>query len=739
MKLTAKLALSQLKANRRRTVLTLLGIVLSVSMITAVFGFVASARNAIFDTILKGGDYHVAYEGLTPEQADILAADTEFESSYTKEAYDGEHVALYCRLAQPSDDVWKQMADIAGKYNIGPFTSHTNTELLMLEGYAPDEYSMILFSIGTVLFLVIMFASIIVISNAFRVSAGERTKQFGILKSVGATSRQIRSSVVYEGLLLSVIGIPAGIAVGFLVEAAGCALAEYFFTALNAINNNGIHLKFTAPWWVIAIAATLAFVTIFLSAYLPARKASKIPAIEAIRGKGEIKLKAKKVLAAKLIRNLFGMEGELAAKSMKRSSRSYRATVVALASSVVLFLVGVSFGDSIMTSMDMLYPGIEATAIASVSSYRVVDTSTYDIEVSGKKQDIPPVPTSAEKAREATEKLAEYDKNADIRMIGMNSGEVMQTADRAILNSEGEQIDPWIQKEAPVKVTYILLDDVFYAKMCRQANAPLGSNLLVTQLMTRVDGKQTIISPFRENITEIDVISRDFDGNSVGSETIPIGGYVKALESELLWITGNSPAIYIITPDRGMNSLQWLVNIEDSAGFAKYAKDVLRDTVPLPATGNLSYSSDDIRASIAAQQGLVNLVMVMIYGFIAMLTLIGLTNVISTISTNIRFRRREFAMLVSMGMTARGIKRMINYESLLCGINSLLFGLIPGLLLSYFMYAQTTDLANYPYEFPFVPVIACALGVFTVTFITMRFSASRVRSENIIEAIGGNE
>jgi putative ABC transport system permease protein len=197
--------------------------------------------------------------------------------------------------------------------------------------------------------------------------------------------------------------------------------------------------------------------------------------------------------------------------------------------------------------------------------------------------------------------------------------------------------------------------------------------------------------------------------------------------------------IYIITPSRAMNDVMWYVDVRDTAGFVTYAERVLEDTIPMPDDGNLNRTVWNVESSLAAQRGMSNLIMIFVYGFIAMLTLIGLTNVISTITTNIRLRKKEFAILVSMGMTQRGLKRMINYESLLCGLRSLFFGLILGLGFSRFLYDRLTDVVSFPYEFPLIPVIAAILAVLAITLVTQRSAAARVRRGNIIEAIRESE
>ncbi|MDR0857690.1 MAG: FtsX-like permease family protein, partial [Oscillospiraceae bacterium] len=326
MKLTSKLAYSQIKSSSKRTVWTLAGIALSTAMISAICGLIASANKAF--VALLGDNY------------------------YDKGLYLGT-----------------------------------------------------LIGIGAVLCLIIVSASVIVISNAFRVSAGERTRQFGILKSVGATKKQIASTVMYEGLWLSAIGIPAGIAVGLLVEFAGTSVANYLLAGINKINSVKLEFSFVVAWQALIIAAIVAFVTVLLSAWLPARKASRIAAIDAIRNSGDVLLSSKKIKTNRLIAKLFGIEGTLAAKSLKRSKRNFRATVVSLTISIVLFLSAASLGAQISQLTQIVFPTINATAVAEFSSsvhytYISEDGQTGDVKYS---------PIDSETQKKVTERLQEFD------------------------------------------------------------------------------------------------------------------------------------------------------------------------------------------------------------------------------------------------------------------------------------------------------------------------------------------
>lgn len=303
MKLMFYLARRHLTVNRRRTFFTLLAIVLSVAMFTAVGGITAGTYGAFADW-----------------------------------------------AAQTGRDMQADMRQLGS----------------------------VLYSVAAFLALVVMAGSVIVILNAFSISTGERIKQFDILKSVGATRGQIRQTVLSEGLCLRLIGIPAGLIVGFGITAIGAALANHFLGGLTALSTNDVagaslafHVVFYPP--AVAAAVVLSFATVMLSAWLIARRVGKISAIEAIRLTGETRIKNKSVKTSRLIGRFFGFEGTLAAKSLKRSRRKYRATVVSLVTSMILVIVSAGFGQMLFSSVEILQPDIDANVLISGGAVLTVD------------------------------------------------------------------------------------------------------------------------------------------------------------------------------------------------------------------------------------------------------------------------------------------------------------------------------------------------------------------------------
>jgi len=172
----------------------------------------------------------------------------------------------------------------------------------------------------------------------------------------------------------------------------------------------------------------------------------------------------------------------------------------------------------------------------------------------------------------------------------------------------------------------------------------------------------------------------------------------------------------------------------DRPGFVEFATEIQRNYLPY-GTDGLSTYMFDAEAELESVQGVGRLVMIFIYGFVAMLTLIGLTNVICTISTNVRSRSREFAILRSVGMTNNGLHRMLNLESILCSAKSILWGIPLGIAGSYLVYLALELPAEYAYEIPWASALQCIIVVFIITWVTIRYAASRLRNKNIVETI----
>jgi len=669
MNLSRKLARDQLIVNRRRTIWTLLGIVLSTAMITAVYGFAASGLDAIMQII---GD-------------------------------------------QP----------------------------------LRQEYITMVVSIGVILSVIIMAVSVTVISNSFRVSAGKRTMQFGILKSVGATTRQIARTILSESVYLSLIGVPIGLIVGILVQFIGIEIANYFLGDLGQRSfEGGLVFNFVLAWQAVIASVIVAGVTVLLSAWFPARKAARIPAIDAIRGAYEVHVSNRQVRTGWLIRKFFGFEGTLAAKSVKRSRRNLRATVVSITVSIILFIAASGFGANLTRLTGLVFLYVDSDLIGTYSSSMLAE------EIDGEHHFHISV-LDAEIAEAVTIRLRQF---PDTAVIGAASSEGSYWASttavpttmltqsmldyylqRFYWRETVENFAPGMEIEHGLRVTLITLDAESYAYLCRLAGVEYGSNILINHFRQRVgpEGNWTEFVPFNFTNQTLHIPNMNWDDPTEILD-ITLHGELRGsdIPREVLHVSRGY--LTIVVPELAVGHYAWFVETADPLGFEEYMWLVFNELIPQNLNPPVNTHISNIVANQNNDRNVARLFMTFIYGFVALLTLVGLTNVISTISTNISSRSREFAVLKSVGMTQRGINHMLNLESIMCSAKSLTIGLPLGVFASYLVYQAVMQAVGFPYEFPLLAVAQSIIAVFIITWVTMRFAAARLKDENIVDAIRGD-
>ncbi|MCL2425418.1 MAG: ABC transporter permease [Oscillospiraceae bacterium] len=682
MKLTAKLAKSQLEVNRRRTGWTLIGIILSVAMLTAVYGFALGGRD--------------------------LLTNLTFET-------------------------WEIVALEADEYGI-----QAEAELVERYIYQSTRFTRVFIIISAVLSAVIVGISVVIVSNAFRISAAERLRQFGILKSVGATRRQIRQTVIYESIFLAIFGIPIGLIVGFLVQGIGIQIANYFLETI--VIHNTETLNFVISWEIILAAVVVSIFTAILAAWLPARKAAKVPAIDAIRGAGEIKVKAKHSRSGRVVGKIFGFEGALAAKSQKRNRRSVRATVIALTISIILFIAAAGFGETIDRASLVFMGDVTDHIVAAGFTANWHDRDTN---------------LTNEKADEITQRLQNF---GDVDLIGVGSDRFTYLASLQRENLTPAMVDflydVW-HTEADTShyilpVSLVTTDPETFEMLARRAGVAEGSNILINHITSRfmhfddtgrlTETRWVDFVPFAFIPPTI-----EFTDNEEYVHQLDIQGVLTRDELPIeVWDAASGHnGISILVPELSTEMYAWYATPADDINmFVEYARSVLHEVVDIPVR-EIGDHAPGIRLQVIniLQETMMvtntyRLVMVFIYGFVALLIVIGLTNIISTISTNIQARSREFAMLSSVGMDVRGLHRMLNFENIFCSAKALIIGLPLGVLASWLIHETVADGGiMFAYEVPWMAVLYCVIGVFVITWLVTRVSAGKLRGQNIVETI----
>jgi len=635
-----------------------------------------------------------------------------------------------------------------------------NSDLLRFSGNSNENtMNAVLYSMVAVLSGIIMFGSISLIYNAFSISISERTKQFGLLKSVGATKKQIMSSVLFEALVLSGVGIPLGILLGI----TGIGLTFIFAKdILNSLWDGGTksELILRVSPGALLIAAALGLVTVLISAYIPARKAAKVSAIDSIRLTDDIRIRPGKVKTSRLVYKLFGFDGMLASKNFKRNKRKYRATVVSLFMSVVLFISASSFTSYLKKGTSQVFEemkheisyyltpdqGMSADEVRGVlSSVEGVNASSYEYS-DYYSQLLVPSDAVGERYSELVDQsfyepiLNPQDGESIVNMhlIFLDDESFKEVLTENSL-SEGE----YLSEENPKALLYpsakffdsndsryytfdVLKSGSFSAKQMEilenhEGNYFIGEEREGQLVYHQNDGEEEVLYPREDVIIERDLLLGEMikempmmDINSSGTELKVIYPY-SALEKVL----GESE-------DQVINMY---FDVDDHAAAYSEMSKILKEA-------DLSYMRLVDRASYEDQnRAMISVINIFSYGFIILISLIAAANVFNTISTNIHLRRREFAMLKTVGMTTKGFNRMMTYESILYGVKGILYGIPVAIGVTYLIYLSMSNGIDFEFFIPWVQVSVAVGSVFLVVFATSIYAMDKIRKDNPIDAL----
>ncbi len=652
----------------------------------------------------------------------------------------------------------------------------SNTSLMRLYGsFGSDTIMSVLYGFTAILVVLVMFGSISLIYNAFSISVSERTRQFGILKSIGATKKQIRASVRYEALVLSAIGIPIGLIVG--CAGIGITLFAIRGTFARLMPNTATQMRLTLHPTALLITAAIALITVLISAAVPARRAAKLQPIDAIRQSADIRTKAREVRTSKLTEKLFGFEGTMGAKNFKRNKKGYRAAVLSLFMSIVLFISASSF-CTYLTDM-----------VKTVS-----DSSNVDVFLE--------VPASV--ASETADRLKSVEGVTRTAYTMRDNGDINGfTADAALLTdaffsvpSHGGR-DENGQTYVPVNVVY--LDDESFTALCRSSGvdpapyfaADCAYGVLVNADITEAVYESSGIRHFRYDLFRSDALPASVSTQKIRAREGTVWAYVWDDEAEETKVAYYPEAYAMrMQEEQGERYTDMLdpamaeriVPVSDALETVEYPFDrfvktddfslasdrasvvypfsrlpeslrtegyamiffAARDHKALMKTAmELLEASDSLKGSYAgdvAEQReqsrmIVGVVNVFAYGFIILISLIAAANVFNTISTAVMLRRREFAMLKSIGMTEKGMRRMLSYECIIYGLRALLFGIPVSIGVTFLIHRVVSQELERSFYMPWHSILIAVGSVFLVVFATMLYAHSKLKKDNPIDAL----
>ena len=612
---------------------------------------------------------------------------------------------------------------LRNKYKSYKYDIKINSELLAYEGAnLSDETLKLIYGLGAFIMAIVLVSSVFVIRNGFAISITERLKQYGMLSSIGATKKQIKKSVYFEGFILGIIGIPLGILNGILAIYILVQVVNYI---LKDFVTNSSLLTYSISWSAIIVSIVVATITIWLSCKKSAKKASKVTPIEAIRSSEDVKLKAKKIKCPKIITKIFKTGGEIAYKNLKRSKKKYRTTVISIIVSVVIFIAISSF--------------IEYGFKMSSAYYTEID---YDYVVYCNNNVSPEDKEEYLKEKEKNTKiLADISNLADVDEYSINkyiSLEMpMDDKHKAELTEYGKYIKEHYLANVEIDtVNIVSLSKDEYNRYLKKIGGNYDSYkdgaILVDNNINNVeDGKKAQGSMYnwkKGDTIQGKINNKDYSIKIIDKTEETIKGINNLYNTEATLIVSD----------------EWLEkNIGDYETISMYAKskdaDKLDEEIEQYKQEKNIEDSEirifNIQENARAQNAVVLVISIFLYGFIGVITLIGVTNIFNTITTNMNLRKKEFAMLKSIGMTKKEFNRMIRLESIFYGVKSLIIGIPIGILLSYGMYNVFKDNMQMSYNLPLKAIIISVIFVSIIIGIIMKYSMNKINKQNIIETI----
>ena len=635
----------------------------------------------------------------------------------------------------------------------------------------------VLIGLTTVLVLLIAYGSISLIYNSFSISISERIRQFGIMRSIGASNRQIRRMVLFEAFLLAIIGIVLGVIVGCVGIGVTLAWVQNNFI-VNIANKVGIGLRLVISPLPILIAVLICLVTTIVAAYIPAYKAIHKSAIEAIRQSDEIIIKPNEVKTTKLTQKLFGFAGVMATKNFKRNKRKYRSTILSLALSVILFISAASLTQYVSRML----------LIQSSNDHKMnVMYNVYTDEQEDVAQRFNMI-----KAIPEIQNIAIMQKIFDEVYIQRNYiASEYWTADN-------QQYLRRIKDAVGVNVELIFVDDDAFQNLCKQNKIDSSSYFDETNPKGLLYNH--VIQQF---IREDKAIARDVSVIDTDANNVPM--FVREYKEIEGYASLHEPYIkdgkqyYLFYPIEYIEEMKGYENL-DLRKAKLYPVEEIDIDIPLVAGAQIEenlftlsrntmqliyprsmattlftntdtnyikrlsnpeigiqtdnhaivtqklekikkdngWSADQIYDFDRERQNnrmFILVINVFSYGFILLIGVISIANVFNTISTNIILRRKEFAMLRSVGMSEKGFQRMLNYECLIYGGRSLAIGLPISFIFSFFIHYVINQMVQVDYFIPYISVLFAIAMVFVVVFITMLYTTRKIRRNNVIEEL----
>lgn len=602
---------------------------------------------------------------------------------------------------------------------------YINNSLIKYEAFYDSSVAFV-YNMAAVVMVIIIITSAVCISNSFAISINQKTKQYGMLASIGATPRQIRKNVFFEAAFMGVIGIVAGI--------GGGLSASYILVVLSnkmLIDTFEMSIVYAPSLLGVLLSIVLAIVTIVLSALVPAIRASRMSPIMAINHSEDIKIKSKSLKTPKLIGKVWGEGGVLAYKNMKRNKRKYRVITISIALSVSTFIALYGF-MSLLTESVNRYANDKIDLRVYMSSYKSMSVDEANKKVSNIVNRINNETniTDFTFARGFYASLKDEPKySSDYKEVNKYEAGLAENNGYyiSIISLGNEEYGKYIKKLGISKETAqsggILVDNTY--QYINNGNDIKYFNIY--------DGyKAGDVLTYRIDTSNS---SKSLDNSKSSDDTTLYDIRIVALSNERPFGYDNAYTSYgyLIVSDDYMNRIDTkntdstLLNI--NCDDPDKAQDILVNEFNIGQ--NYIFNAAQERRN---DEKLILTMKIFLYGFIAIVSLIGITNIFNTVTTGMELRGKEFAMFQSIGMTKKEFDKMIRLESVFYGSKALIIGVVSGTILSYVIYISAGE-SQLKYTLPLLAIVMSVIVVIILLLGIMKYSIAQIRKQNIIETI----
>lgn len=589
-----------------------------------------------------------------------------------------------------------------------------NTSLTRLYQVDSNKSMVVIISIVTV---IVLISTIIVIYNSFQINVAERMKQFGLLRSLGATKKQIKSIVFREATILLMIAIPISLLLSIGIIYALQAVLDLLMKENNLLSIVSIDIK------TLIISSTITIIAVYISSFLPARYVGNIYPLIAISSRVTIKKESIKKRKNKTLNKFLNFKVLMALKNLGRNPKRCTVMILSVVVSSTLFITFTTLvQDAIMlkgTNYEYQNIDLEITTNTEFDNSKVdknLITKIGNLDNVNKVYLKYPLITGKVEIK-SDKKIQEAGDIYEVENINGNTKEFMYT-----------QINVYDKNALDVAKKYKISGDINIDKINAQNGVVLVSNGSAKDNINkqRYRGKLTNYK-VNDEITLIDDYGKEYKVKLMA-----------IIESNIFERDIPQNTLSLITTDEVRHNLTKKdveianigVDLKDSELHLKNYEELYN-----MIQDNQEYSIVDWVDVNANEKTGTLLIQVLVYGFIFVITLISSINIINTITMNITLRRKELSVLKSIGMSQKDLKKMIMYEGVFYGLVGGTIGSIAGCVFTYIIYDVLYDIVGLTWRLPLKLCIITILVSIIISFLSVLIPMKKIEKDNVIEAI----